>query len=353
MTDYATFWWRHVPGPSRYLNDVVGAAFKHRVILVEQAPYFGEFAALVREHLRQWDSGLLVDDADGGCDPGDWIISRYAREAEYHPLDGTKAAFAAERKLLAGRVVMVHDVQHFPQWVPFAVEYARHSPSENGLMMLTYRGGSPLSAPRKGVAVFQWSDYFTPYDMQWFAAYCLSEREESCAAVRDYRIQFISRLAGGDPALCAELSLGPMRGDPLARLNELAAEHSDAARLSRDRKRLDFLLWEAQLQVVFPLVERLRRRFIDAYRRELEGVLPKRDDFGVELKEPEDMEIRHLWYYYFAGSGEGRMFHSREDEQAFRKLYFARNQLAHLKPLDHAAVMELLPLDEYVPEPQR
>lgn len=356
--DHASFWWQHVAGPARLLHDAVESAYRHRVVLVEEPPYPEEFAYLVQERLRRWDSSLLIETVqDGGItDAGEWLIQRCGRHADYHPLDGSRAEVIAKRNWLAGRVYFISDVQEHAAWLTFAVEYARHSTPDNGLIVLFYRGDCPLSGPRKGVAVLRRGDYFTAYDMQWFAAYCISEHEERSEAVRDYRTQVLARIAGGDPQLCAEMAAGDIRGNPLDQAEALTALYPGLRELTADRKRLDIVLWEAQLQIAFPLLERLRRRFIDAYRDEFQSVLPQRDDFGVELNEPEDMEVRHMWFYYFkggdqeAGDGAKGRFHAEEDSRVFRLLYYARNHLAHLKPLDHDTVMKLLLLDTYEPE---
>jgi len=353
--DHAAFWWRHVSGPDRLLGDLAEAAFRHRVLLIEEPPFREEFGLQFRDRLLQRDSNLLIAEADGadvagGIDAGEWLMRQCGRDMEYHPLDGSRAEVLAKRKWLAGRVFIIPDVQDRPEWVELAVEYARRSPADNGLLVLLYRGACPLASPRKGVAVFRRGDYFTAYDMQWFAAFCIPEKDSG--AVRDYRAQVLARIAGGDPELCADLAREDVRSDPLESMEALAWRYPVLSDLAADRKRLELMLWEAQLQIVFPLVERLRRRFIDVYRAELSAVLREedgvKDEFGNKLAEPEDMEIRHIWWYCFK---KNKAALSESDRRVFHLIYISRNRLAHLKPVDHANVMELLMLDEY--EPQR
>jgi|GEM_PF-6225333 len=352
----AEFWWLHVSGPARMLNEAVEASWRHRVLLIEEPPCFPDFRNLFIDRLLQEDSTLNVyDDAVPGWeDPGEWLLRASGREMDYHPLDGSPAEVLAKRNWLAGRVYVVNDVHEHTTWVNFAVEYARHGTPDNGLMVLVFRGENPLQGVRRGVAVFRLADYLTAYDMQWFAAYCASRT--ASGLVRDYYAQLLARIAGPDPELCAKLAEACAQGNPLDALEAWADEHSELQRLADDPKRLESIVWEAQLQIVFPLLERLRRRFIDAYREGLQQLLPKRDDYGNLLRKPEDMELRHLMHDYFNNKellaqvgGPHGMFRSAEDLRVFGLIYKARNRIAHMKTLNHADVLELLELDAYEP----
>jgi hypothetical protein len=113
------------------------------------------------------------------------------------------------------------------------------------------------------------------------------------------------------------------------------------ARLAEDPSFIDLTIWEAQAQIIFPIVERSRRRFIEQYGDELQSVLPQLDDFNKELIYPKDMELRHMWYYYFKSAG----FRNKDDDRVFKLLYNARNDLAHLELLDSTLLLEILSLE--------
>ena len=100
---------------------------------------------------------------------------------------------------------------------------------------------------------------------------------------------------------------------------------------------------------MFPIIERIRRRFIEQYIDELRSILPQRDEFGKDLLTPEDMELRHMWHYYFRVSG----FCSLEDGHVFKMIYDARNKLAHLTPLAHSTVISIFALEEKSDRPLR
>lgn len=353
----AEFWWQHVSGPSRMLNDAVEVAWRNRVLLIEEPPFYPDFRYGLMDRLLQDDGTLNIHDEDVSAheDPGEWLMRACGREMDYHPLDGSPAEVLAKRNWLSGRVYIVRDVQDNPAWVEFAVEYARNTSMDNGLLVLLHQGQSPLQGIRKGVAVFRRDDYLTAYDMQWFASYCASKVE--AGPVRDYHAQVLARMAGRDPELCAMLAQGDLADNPLKGLEAWEEEYPALRELAANPKRLESILWEAQLQIAFPLVERLRRRFIDAYREELQQVLPKKDEFGNRLRKPEDMELRHMMHDYFnnkklleeKGRGPHGLFRSADDVRVFGLIYKARNCIAHMKTLNHADLLELLKLDTYEP----
>lgn len=304
------------------------------------------FFHLLQDKLRQRDSSLHIDwfqagEWKAGQDVGETLMNRYAPQADYHPMDSTRAEYIAKRHLLKGRALIAREAHRSTEWVNFAVEYARHGSPQNGLLILTFSGACPVNLARKGMTVLKWGAYVTSYDMQLFASYCVADRPGLSPVVRNYITQLASRMAGTDPVLCGALSTEEAATDAIGLLQRLASHDETAAHLLEDPLLVSSIVWEAQIQIIFPMVERLRRSLIEQYREQLQGVLPQRDDFDKELKSPQDMELRHMWYYYFKSAG----FRSKEDERTFRLLYDARNDLAHLDLLDGDTAMRIFALE--------
>ena len=337
-----TIWWNQIPGPARYLNDTASA--DTTVLFVEETCYTDHFLLLLKDKLRQEDSNLQIDVSYAAqwahhSDIGEVLMNQYAPSVDYHPMDGRRAAILAEKNLLAGRLLVIRQVEHPSPWLEFSEIYAKHSTYRRVIIILTYRGQCPLASKRKGISVLQWSEYSTPYDMQLFASYCISSRNGLSAIQMNYIAQVASRLAGTNPELCQALATEELALDPHGLLRLLADRHEGAARLIANRKILEHLLWEAQIQTVFPIIEQERRRFIEAYFDQLTDVLPQQDEFGKEIKDPQDMELRHIWYYYFRNNG---TFNNNEEARRFHLLYNARNDLAHLDALNSQVVDRIL-----------
>lgn len=344
--DQKSLWWNYVSGAARYLSDTAAASANYRVLIVEEAPYMEHFFCLLQDRLHQWDSNLQIDEIRADqwtfdVEVGESLINHYASQVDYHPMDGTRAQFIARNDLLAGRVLIVRETNRRTEWIDTAIEYARFSSERNGLLILTYNGHPYLNSSRKGVKLLQWETYVTNYDMQLFASYCIADKPGLSLEMRNYITQLASRLAGTDAVLCSRLAVEEIAVDAMGLMQRLAHDNVFAGRVFANPQFIQSKIWESQIQIVFPIIERWRRRFIEQYNNEFLSVLPQQDDFDKELNTPQDMELRHMWYYYFKLNG----FRHSDDERAFWLLYQARNHLAHLEPLYDEDVSNLILLD--------
>ncbi|MFD2673643.1 hypothetical protein [Marinicrinis sediminis] len=329
------------------MHDTISANMQYRVLLIEEAPYPESYLQMYEEALMQSDSNLLfekgfADDWTEGQELSTVIMNRYAPHADYHPMDGSRAAFIAKNQVLEGRVLIIRQIEERQDWLDFSVEYARHCPMSGGLIILTYRGSTPLTSARKGVSVFKWNSYISKYDIQLFASNCVADQLGLSDPERHYITQIASRLTGTDPELCEALATRELLDCPLTLCQRLSDDYETAKQWTNKPRLVDSIVWEAQIHVVFPIVERMRKYYIKTYYDRLLAVLPQLDEFEKELCEPEDMELRHMWYYYFKTNG----FQSKEEQRTFNMLYKARNSLAHLDALSCDEVLEILRLWE-------
>ncbi|MFF2480444.1 hypothetical protein [Paenibacillus sp. NPDC058071] len=344
--DQQTIWWNFISGAARYFHDAVAAVESGKVLLIEEVPYMDHFFLLLQDRIRQWDSSLHIENfyAESWGENvaiGETLMNRYAPQSDFHPMDGSRIEYIAKHHLLADRAFIVRDANLRMEWIDTAVEYAKFSTMRNGLFILTYSGAAPLAQSRKGITMLRWEAYFTSYDMQLFASYCVAQRQHLSLVARDYITLLASRIAGTNPDLCSALATEEAALDLRGLLLRLVPDHEEAARLVDEGMPLEQIVWEAQIQTIFPIIERIRRSFIVRYGTALQGMLPLRDNFDRELQSPQDMEFRHMWYYYFKSNG----FGNAEDENTFRLVYDARNDLAHLEPLDSNQVMKIFALN--------
>lgn len=328
------------------MRDSLEAAAQFRVLLLEEPPYTEHYLRTLQEQLRHWDSSLLFDigfarDWLTGHDIEEALLNRYAPQADYHPMDGSRSEFIARNHLLAGRVLVVRRIEEYPAWLDVAVRYAKHSAAQNGMILITYTGTAPLKSARKGITDLQWRNLISSYDMQMFASSCIAGADIPSAA-RNYITQIASRLSRADPELCEQLAVKEIiREDAPTLLTRLSAIRHGSDPRAPDLQEIATILWEAQVQIFFPIIERTRRLFIEAYYDEFLEILPVKDEFLKELNTPEDMELRHMWYYRFKERG----FRTQEDRRVFNLVYNCRNVLAHLKLLDSEVLQDILAIE--------
>lgn len=103
----------------------------------------------------------------------------------------------------------------------------------------------------------------------------------------------------------------------------------------------DRIIWETQIQLILPIVERQREEIILRNEDFLRTLLPIRDEFGNEMWAPLDMEFRNLRYHAQAGF-------SPEDRDLIEMMYVVRNELSHLKILPLEKLEAVLKLTDSI-----
>ena len=97
-------------------------------------------------------------------------------------------------------------------------------------------------------------------------------------------------------------------------------------------------MWEAQIKVVFPIIEKQRSIIVERYRNGIEALLPITGAYGEMFFDAEDVEIGVLSHLVSLG----RLVVAFEDGKMIARLRNARNTLAHIKPMTQAEIDEIL-----------
>lgn len=221
------------------------------------------------------------------------------------------------------------------------------------------RGEWPRVDPT--LAVLQWRGRLDALDMELWAATLLRGVELPPFAGR-LRRELLAALAGADPLLAVQLRNETVPG--LCRPEKLLADYAVArgwqsppphtweagvleriagesilhlAALTTDSaalaKAVGDRLWRAEVRVLFPLIETLRRRLIERHRDLLR--VPVQVEGRPPILHVEDLELGHLHRQL-----QGRIGANRADLLA--ALHRVRNALAHLEPLPEPALLDLL-----------
>lgn len=338
-----SFWWSQITGPAHCLQETSAKLSAGSVTLAQDFHYMNWFIEMLIERLLMGDSGLQIDKIDAAeydkeRDIGEKLFHKYAPGREYHPLEGTFAAQLAQHKLLNGRVLIILNIGRAEQWEKLALEYTRHYAGA-GAMLLIFKDKIPQLHRQRNLNILNWSDWISPYDMRVFASYCVSKSYQITDYTKSYITYLAANLAIGNPGLCSLLAVKELIDNPRDLLHQLSGTYVEAANTLENGKHIDFLIWEAQVQVIFPIIEVERRRIIETYCENLLNVLPQIDEFGNKLTCPEEMELRHIQFYY--RKPQGRL-EKKEDDQIFQLIYSARNDLAHLRPVGSETVKQLL-----------
>lgn len=94
----------------------------------------------------------------------------------------------------------------------------------------------------------------------------------------------------------------------------------------------------SQLKFLFPRIERFRSHFVQKYARLLDLSLPVQDAFGNRISHVQDLELGML----ICIIGQGGLNVTTEEYHQLDLFRHARNELAHMNPITHEEVEQLL-----------
>jgi hypothetical protein len=339
--DKRELWWKHIPGPQRFLSDLVGKTTKGGAILLcvdDLSDCFWEYYA---DELSMIDSNYSIAHIDAPqalAEIGSFLLRTYCGNIEYDPLAKSVACFLAAPGRLENKVIVVKDVVPTKEWQTFLVDYGKTASSSSGTLVFPYSSRTPIACKYKGVWDARVADYVQLYDMQLFSSMLCDRGGSAQANLQAYEAQLAARFSQIDMELCVALLEQDVKRDPQTALRELSGRFPACAALCENPTRIHDIIWEAQIQVVFPFLEQERRRIIIKYEKVLRRFLPMQDDYGTEISQPQDLEYRHMVYLERDLSPEM----DSEDWARLSQYHKSRNRLAHLKILAWSEVQELL-----------
>ena len=360
-----SFDWWSLPGPSRFLDRICEDLTEGKHVCIRMPSNSpGHLKIYLKERWldhsyyewRELNLQYFRSEADS---PADLLYETYIPEAD--PGEIRNAANLARHPSFGKMIVWVEglDSSVWPQWDEFLREYAemsRNLPEEDRTRFVVLLDG-PLSGlrpqPSLLLSVRDWQDTVDRLDM---LLYCRQNASFPDAASSPLQGKLALELAAGlalwDRNLADYLLVRPLHElmDPAGLLakfaetlgwgetvpaswsagtmnrfenrNELHSAYLAAAGRWQDIRRR---VWQAQLNVLFPIIEDLRHRLIAEFSDIL--TVPYVDDRGNRIEDLRDFELRHIWYQLRSLPLDSSLLGGIDN---LRKL---RNRLAHLDPI--------------------
>jgi hypothetical protein len=352
-------WW-DIPGPCRFVRRVEND-LKDRVNVVAALP-----AGLGRDwfdfYRRHW-----VDDQER------IDVLRISTKA-ISPLEELCAAFTThpagtmtledliQETGFRGRTVgiMLNRTNPVKEWMEFLANYEREcrvvDVLDRTVLLLAMDGVSPrlLPSPETHLRIHIYEGYARPHDCYMYA-WVLLGAEEKQAWRTELKMALCAHLAQWDPRLCEVLSDCDIKSilQPESSVVALSIEQDSGATsdvdeewasgilqrrdgqiiyhsgwIAKDTTSQEFQrrVWAAQIQVIFPLIEQVRRQAIERYGGRFR--MPIHLGYGQRVNDPYELEINMVRRIVSRIDGVPRAVLRRLDQA-----YEFRNALAHLQPL--------------------
>ena len=259
--------WTRLPGPADFLAAVVRFLADGNTVFVglpdnvpaEEVLGVAVADSISRDTVWRWDALRPTD--PHACAPLDYIAQNF---------DETDA----------GDVVLWVDAVRCDALATVWERYARHFAGMVGaprvcLAMNAARPDDDLNTG--GIRRCLWRDFVTPTDSRVLTEGYLRVSEHTPNYV-SLKSSLVATLSGADLAKAYDLSQLSLR-DLLD--TERSPQH---------------LVWEAQIPVLFPVIERARRGYIEDERYNQLWRLPHQREDGKEVQDAEELEIGDLVY---------------------------------------------------------
>jgi len=318
--DELSSWWRMVPGARRFTNAAAEAVDKHCAVAahLHKVDLEGFIQMLIEKISRRHVStNVEIFEYDEKGDMEDFVTTLTEKFSSNFLRDFVKDSpmtDLAEQNIFGGYAVIVK-LKRKLKWLTSAVvdfnKGANHS--SGAIIFVTCEDNPPPNLIRL-------SDYLTPYDVQFFSLNLL-ENSRLTNQEKLYTSTLAAKLAGQSAILAKNLAKPELLSE--------GAEFVKSILPKLDNRIFSRAVWECQVQFLLPTLEQLRGRLIEKNFVKLRNILPVKDEFGKQIDDPWDMELRHLHFY-----GGGAFIFHPNDWEILELAYHARNELSHLLTID-------------------
>lgn len=326
-------WWDRVPGARRFMKVLGREAEQNHALAVDiEASEVEGFLTIFTDEIQRRHYSLVIEKLTltAGESADEFVTTLVERyEPHYMPdlLSGSMMTDVARKRILSGYVLMVK-VEGRATWLAEVInDFNRVEDSGKGTVIF-------FTSELPSQFTFRLRDFITPYDVQFFAIN-LMESARLNQTEKLYTATLTAKLSGTSARLAKNLARAELYADG----RRLIGEVMGADYRQRD---YDRAVWETQIQFALPIVETVREKLIARNLSELKKLLPATDEFGKELLNAWDMELRHLHYY----GGNVKVF-SQSDWDVLEMVYRARNDLSHLDILDREQLDKIFALADF------
>jgi hypothetical protein len=356
-------WWRWIANPHSFENVITEALLsQNAVILAGRLPWADYLRKTITAKMQEQSVIAAILDAPsvGDEDFAEFLLKYFgsADLADNYrpPFSPPLAEYLAQNEVLADKLVWIRDAsaEQTARWTDFLKRYKTKSIWDGLFVVECSDPKQAYSGDR--LKFFNFSQFLDFYDVLSFSMLLVSSGGANKIA-KQYAAWAAAFCFQNDVELLARF----MAGDADERLDDASQDREEllsavmaffaSAGIPADQKRIATYLWQAQMQVFFPLIERLRTKLIAKYYDRILDVLQTNDVdwYGEKIENPYDAELGLLKYLsrQFQPDGRSRVlyFPSSDDYQNLMFLHECRNTLAHLGILDNAAIDRIITQD--------
>ena len=282
-------WWLRVPGARRFLSAMTTEAELNRAIVVDIDEidldgFISVFTDIIQR--RNYSTVLERLELNNPIELDDFITDLAIKfDPNYVPdlMSDSMIMDVASKEVLRGYIIFVKMNVEVNWLANLVTDFNKVETPDKGTLIFLTSDDMPSQITMKS------KDYILPYDVQFFAFNILEDTRLS-QTEKMFTATLTSKIAGTSAIIAKNLASPELFFNGKALAAEVLGENFNPHKFNR-------ALWETQIQFALPIVETVRENLIDKHYIELKNLLPVADEFGKNLDDPWDMELRHLHFY--------------------------------------------------------
>lgn len=374
-------WWSRITGPRVFIEQIVSSLSEGRsvaLLLPDTCPWLNEMRSFTADAIpNRYGLGRLSvaplrtsSEASATKSPLQLLLGKYALHdvALRYRESMNPQSFLLDQHILKERIIWLEDApeNNLHAWLSFASAWRARSP-EDGLFVIevpAHASDALSNVAQDNLSLVDYRELVSDYSVSLFNGTLIDERtpRDTTNLEQRYLASLLTNLCGGDVEVAEALTddLTALRDNPVSTVMSVASyfegsrgigEEAHVLNLVRanDRESLERRVWSAQVEVLFPLIETLRLKVIEALRSPIEKILDEDviTQYGEPVKDAEDIELGTLTYLMACKteSNERRLY---VPDSALREeihlLHSCRNYLAHMSACPPDQVCRLLAL---------
>lgn len=374
MTDWSSYWWESITGPKN-LTLAVARELREKgnvcLIVPDDLPWRGQMRATVEYELRQspemedFDVDLIdvADECENVVDIGRYLLEKYGQPsvASGYRRREKIQQYMVQHRVLENRVLWVKGMNEDQcrKWIAFCKDYVPTRERDGRFVLECHT--DIKESERRNLGIIHYSERINNFDLSLFNSTYINQSENRFTPVWEtYAATLASVLCGTDAEISAALMavLSFQSQEPAEALCQLAMDPQYNRRGSESRDHIlslvrdgntdevQSLIWKAQLQIIFPLVEIERMAFVEKYHDQINialrdtytdyqsGYGKRIKQFGEYVDLPENAELGTLYRLTKlrrdADSSQYLLYLPDEESRTRLELLHAvRNNLAH------------------------
>ena len=349
-------WWEKITNASHFLNLIVEGVQEGCSIMLQlpsSVPWYFTMSDILSDRIKSQNSNRALEKIqDAEMDPGEYLFQNYCKRekrVQYRPGIGYAKFLAESDEIALNNYILwitVDSEEQTKNWYTFIQNYDKMLGKDRRGCIFIIETRSEMAVRDQGrirAIVYQKEiEYYDQYLFHMLAAASLKES----AIFKQYLAEIVTLMISDDVELSAEcIERGrtflenPVKTIQEIKKSELRSDGNEFV-FAMSEKKIQERIWEAQIKIIFPVIEKKRNSLINRYRKEIGGLLPITGAYGEEVYELEEVEIGILSHLVTLG----KLQVSSEDAKVISKLRNARNILAHIKILSQREIDEIFAL---------